>query len=172
METSISDGSINAQSNLADEIRVSLRRLADRNGGLRDLAGKAEVSYNALWGQLNRGQGILAHVIPRIVQATGDSRLLSLLADACGFMVAPKPKFLRTRREIRRQETGLAIAVGRALEVIEQAIADDLINSAERERIQRALTQVCANSLEIGEIIKKGRFLRGEKRPNAALRGF
>jgi len=152
------------QANLRDEIRVSLRRLADRNGGLRDLASKAEVSYNALWGQLNRGQGILAHVVPRIVRATGDSRLLSLIADACGFMVAPKPRFLRTRREIRRQETGLAIAVGRALEVIEQALTDGLINSAERERIQRALTQVCANSLEIGEVIKKGRFLRRRDR--------
>ena len=152
------------QANLREEIRVSLLRLAHRKGGLRDLASKAEVSYNALWGQLNRGQGILAHVVPRIVRATGDSRLLSLIADACGFMVAPKPRFLRTRREIRRQETGLAIAVGRALEVIEQALTDGLINSAERERIQRALTQVCANSLEIGEVIKKGRFLRRRDR--------
>ena len=63
------------QPNLSEEIRVSLLRLAHRNGGLRDLADKAELSYNALWGQLNRGQGVLAHVIPRIVRATGDFRL-------------------------------------------------------------------------------------------------
>jgi len=152
------------QTNLGEEIRVSLLRLAHRNGGLRDLASKAELSYNALWGQLNRGQGILAHVVPRIVSATGDFRLLSLLADACGFMVAPKPKFLRTRREIRRQETGLAIAVGQALDVIEQALTDGLINSLERERIRQALSQVCANSLEIKESIEKGRFLRKRSR--------
>jgi len=152
------------QTNLSEEIRLSLLRLANRNGGLRDLAGKAELSYNALWGQLNRGQGVLAHVIPRIVSATGDPFLLSLLADACGFMVAPKPRFLRTRHEIRRQGTGLAIAVGQALEAIEQALADGLINSAEHEQIHRALSHVCEHSVEIGETIEKGQFLRKRDR--------
>jgi hypothetical protein len=146
--------------NLNEKIRVSLLRLGAVNGGLRDLAEKARVPYSTLWNQINRQHGILAAVIPPIVSATGDQTLLSMLADACGFIVAPKPRFLRTRREIRRQETGLSIAVGQALEVIEQALSDGLINSLEREQIQRALNRVCAHSVEIGETIEKGRFLR------------
>jgi hypothetical protein len=150
--------------NLNEKIRVSLLRLGAINGGLRDLAEKARVPYSTLWNQINRQHGILAAVIPPIVSATGDQTLLSMLADACGFIVAPKPRYLRTRREIRRQETGLAIAVGQALDVIERALTDGLINSLERERIQQALSRVCANSLEIGQTIEKGRFLRKRSR--------
>jgi len=161
-----------SQTNLFNDIRFCLLRLANSNGGLRDLADKARVSYNALWGQLNRGQGILAHIIPQVVKATGDSRLLSLLADECGYIIAPKPRFLRSRGEIHQKETGLAIAVGRALEVIEQALADGLINSLERERIRAALSKICSNALEISESITESRFFARKKRPNASLESF
>jgi hypothetical protein len=159
----ITSEQVQGQSNLRDEIRVSLLRLAQKNGGLRDLAGKAGLSYNALWGQINRGQGILADSIPPIVQATGDLRLLSLVADSCDCLIAPKPKYLRTRREIRKQETGLAIAVGQALSVIETALEDGLINSLERDEIRRALDGVCGKAVEIGAAVKEGKFLRRGK---------
>ena len=148
-----------------EDIRLSILRMAQKNGGMKAIAVRSGLGYSALWNQVNRSdRGVLAYTIPAIVKGTGDMRLLSMLADACGFMVAPKPRFLRTRREIRRQETGLAIAVGQALEVIEQALTDRLINSLERERIQRALSRVCSNSLEIKESIEKGRFLRSKSR--------
>jgi hypothetical protein len=136
-------------------------QLGQVNGGLRDLTRKAGVPYSTIWNQVNRQHGILAAFIPPIVSASGDPSLLAMLADECGYMVAPKPRFLRTRREIRRQGMGLAIAVGRALEVIDQALTDGLINSAESDKVHRTLNHVCATSIEIGETIKKGTFLRG-----------
>jgi hypothetical protein len=149
---------------LNEKIRVSLLRLSTRNGGLRDLTQRAHIPYSTLWNQINRQHGILASVIPPIVSATGDPILLSMIADACGFIVAPKPKFKRTRREVRQQETGLAIAVGEALKVIERALTDGLINSAEHERIDQALRHISSHALEIEEIIDKGRFLRKRSR--------
>jgi hypothetical protein len=144
-----------------EDVRLSIIRMAQKNGGMKTIAERSGIGYSALWNQVNRSdRGVLAYAIPAIVKGTGDARLLSLLADACGFMVAPKPKYLRTRREIHRQGNGLTIAVGRALEVIEQALVDGLINSLEREQIRGALCRVCSNSLEIGATIENGPFLR------------
>lgn len=151
------------QANLNEKIRVSVFQLAGEFGNLRNLAKKSGISYNALWGQLNRGQGILANIIPDIVTATRDSRLLSLIADSCGFLIAPKPKFLRKKADLRKREVDLSIAVGLANKVIEEAINSGLITPFEKMKIKLALSKINEKALEIEAAIDSGHFLRKEK---------
>ena len=53
-----------------DDIRLTILRLANENGGLVSLAEKSNISYAALWNQLNRNAGVLAYTIPRIIWQT------------------------------------------------------------------------------------------------------
>ncbi len=142
MATSIAALADFEQAKLSGEIRVALkRRAAGMRGGLRTLAQEAGLPYARAWNQLNRGNGVLADLIAALAQVGIDDPL-RMVADAAGYDVAPKPKFLRRKGQptpIRAHEIDLHHAAADVTQRIEKALVDQAINARERERIKSAL---------------------------------
>ncbi len=140
-----------------ESIRASIYQLAQENGGLIGLAEKSNLSYNALWEQLNRNAGVLAYTIPKIVSGTGDLRLLQLLADACGCLVIRKVLPAKGVRSIHKHELNLYSQLTAAIETIELAYANDgFIDREEYRQINYKMNELRRRIAELAEKIKKG----------------
>ena len=138
-----------------DAVRVSIYQMAQDNGGLVGIAEKSNLSYNALWEQLNRNAGVLAHTIPRIVKGTGDLRPLQLLADACGCLVIRKVRPVKCVRSIRKHELTLYSQLTAAVKAIEEAYADGNVDRNEFKQINYHTNELRRLTAELAEKIKK-----------------
>ena len=126
-----------------DDIRLTILRVANENGGLVSLAEKSNISYAALWNQLNRNAGVLAYTIPRIVQGSGSLKPIQDLADACGVAVSWAVKPAEMPGDIIENALNIHHEAAGATEIIKAAYADRRITRNEFQRIHSALMKVC-----------------------------
>ena len=138
------------------EIRLSILSLAMQNGGLKSIAEKSGINYDALWGQMNRNAGVLAYTIPMIVNGTGSLRPLQFLADACDCLVIRKVRPVKRVRSIRKHELTLYSMLTKVVEEIEEALADGVITKNEYRHIHHHINELRRLSAEADMKIRKG----------------
>ena len=126
-----------------DDIRLSILRLANKNGGLKSLAEKSNISYQALWGQLNRNAGVLAYTIPLIVQGSGSLEPMQELGDGCEVAVSWAVKPTETPGDIIENALDIHHEAAGATEIIKAAYADKRFTKNEIQDIHSALMKVC-----------------------------
>jgi hypothetical protein len=140
----------------SETFRLLIMDIANQNGGLVNLAKKANINPSALWNQMNRGKGPLAYTIPLIVKATGDDRPLHLINQPCGYIPIRDVRFKRREQSIplRKKEIDLSITIGKALEIIEKAYEDGKVSEIEYKKIHDVLNEIRQKSVEMDESIK------------------
>ncbi len=82
------------QANLSGVLRTLIRRRANEEGGIPKLARIVGVNAHRYYNQLNRGNGVLAELVVEHYKKLGDKEPVRVLADACGFDLVPKARFL------------------------------------------------------------------------------
>ena len=130
------------QPNLSNRVRVILKRTASQNGGLAAFMRELGIPYQRVWEQMNRCQGVRVDLLPALT-AGGIDEPLRVVADACGYDVTPKVKFLRKKkveaRPVRSHALDIHHAAAAVTAKIEEALTDRQIDDREREAIKSAL---------------------------------
>lgn len=129
----------------SENVRVSIKRLASDNGGLASLCRALGFPYKRTWERVNRNVGDLLDGVVGLAQ-TGFDEPLRIAADAAGYDVIPKMKFLRTThaptKAVRSHALDLHHATAAVTMIVEDALADKMIDDKERERVKSALHQL------------------------------
>jgi len=126
------------QTNTSETIRVSIKRLASNNGGLASFMRALGMPYNKTWERINRNKGDLIDGIIELAQVGFDDPL-RIAADAAGYDVTPKLKFLRTSRPprpVRSYGLELHHVTSRITMLLEEALADQRIDEKEIRALQ------------------------------------
>lgn len=148
------------QTNLSEELRVIVKRMAASNGGLVSFLRSAGIRYRRGYEQLNRNQGVLVDMLPALTQA-GIDEPLRRVADACGYDVTPKMQFLRKAhapdRPVRSHALDLHHATAAVTMTIEAALADKLIDEREREIIKGDLHKLRRKMAELEMKLEVGK---------------
>ena len=130
------------QPNLSDRVRVIVKRTASQSGGLAALMRALGIPYQRVWEQMNRSQGVRVDLLPAL-SASGIDEPLRVVADACGYDLTPKTKFLRKKNTEGRPVRSHALAIHHAAAAvtmkIEEALADKQIDEREKDAIKSAL---------------------------------
>ena len=136
-------------------IRTTILELAEKNGGLKKIAEKANINYSTLHNQLNRNAGVLAYTISLITIGIKNPRLLEKVCDPAGYIPIQKQAFLRTKhKSIRKREVDLSITIGNALNIIEEAHKDGKITKIEYRDIHSVLNELMRKEAELDYQIK------------------
>jgi len=129
------------QTNTSETIRVSIKRLASNNGGLARFMRGLGIPYNKTWERVNRNKGDLIDLVVELAR-NGLDEPLRIAADASGLDVTPKVQFLRKAcsvRPIRSHALDLHHATTDVTRIVEEALADKMIDDKERERVKSAI---------------------------------
>lgn len=132
---------LGGQTNLSEALRVIIKRTAASNGGLVAFMKTLGFPYRRAYEQLNRNQGVLVDILPALTEA-GIDEPLRRVADACGYDVMPKLKFLRTShppKPVRSYGLDMHHATATITRVLEEALADQRIDDKELEKLKARL---------------------------------
>ena len=148
----INSATLPRQTNTSETIRVSIKRLASNNGGLARFMRGLGMPYNKTWERINRNKGDLIDGIIELARVGFDDPL-RIAADAAGYDVTPKVKFLRKAhtpaRAVRSHALDLHHACSAVTMIVEDALADRMIDAKERERVKSALQKLRRKMAEL-----------------------
>lgn len=140
------------QTNVSESIRVSIKRLAANNGGLARFVRDLGMPYKRTWERINRNQGDLIDLIVALAQGEIDEPL-RIAADAAGYEVTPKTKFLRKAhalaRPVRSHALELHHSTSAVTMLVEEALKDKLIDNRERTAVKSAIHQLRKKMAEL-----------------------
>ena len=139
------------QTNVSENVRVSIKRLASNNGGLANFCRAIGFPYKRTWERLNRNVGDLLDGVISLAQIGFDDPL-RIVADACSCEMVPKMKFLRKsgiNRPIRFYALGLHHACAHITTIVEQALVDGHFKESQRQRVLAAIHELRKKMAEL-----------------------
>ena len=140
------------QTNITENVRVSIKRLASNNGGLASFMRGIGQPYKKTWERVNRNQGDLIDLIVALAQE-GIDEPLRIAADASGHDLTPKVRFLRAAKGPAKPVRATALELHHSCSVVTEAIETALIDGSfddkDRDRVGSALHQLRKKMAEI-----------------------
>ena len=139
------------QTNVSENVRVSIKRLASNNGGLANFCRVIGFPYKRTWERLNRNVGDLLDGVISLAKIGFDDPL-RIVADACNCEMVPKMKFLRktgVNKPIRFYEISLYHACAHITTLIEQALVDGHFKESQKDRVLAAIHELRKKMAEL-----------------------
>lgn len=128
------------QTNVSENIRVSIKRLASNNGGLASFMRALGHPYKRTWERVNRNQGDLIDLVVDLAAQGIDEPLRTAVAPT-PFELTPKMKFLRNTnpaKPTRSYALDIHHAVSALTSLVDRALLDNRLTSKERGAIREA----------------------------------
>ena len=129
------------QTNVSENVRVTIKRIAANNGGLASLTRELGLPYKRTWERLNRNVGDLIDLVVGLAQKGKDDPL-RIAVDATPYELTPKMRFLRTSNPPKRlsyQALDLVHACTFVTALIASADEDKGLSEREQANVKSAL---------------------------------
>jgi len=139
------------QTNVSENVRVSIKRLAMMNGGLARFVRELGMAYKKTWERLNRNKGDLIDGVVELALVGFDDPL-RIAADAAGYEITPKIKFLRKDhpgKSVRYYELDLHHATAAVTMLVERALEDGMTEARKWEEVKSALQKLRRKMAEL-----------------------